>query len=103
MPQTDPATVRLADCPDDAVVDLRERGVYGVTIVDDAYRRGYSGDHHVRLLAPSLAALVARAEAGERLAEEVEHSLKVALRSMDAANGCADALAAYRKATEAAR
>lgn len=98
MPPTDPATVCLADCPDDAVVDLRERGV--VTIIGDAYRRGYSGDHHVRLLAPSLAALVARAEAGARLAEECEAaSERHGIMPMYALGEIRQALADYRKAT----
>lgn len=72
MPPSDPATVRLADCPVGAVVLWPPHGAQdaGFVETDDAE---HWPDLSVRLIAPSLAALVARAEAGERLAEEASN------------------------------
>lgn len=99
MPPTDPtATVRLADCPVGAVVQWSPMsGDIGFVEPDDAANWS---DLPVRLLAPSLAALVARAEAGARLAEECEAaSERHGIMPMYALGEIRQALADYRKAT----
>lgn len=90
MPPTDPATIRLADCPVGAVVLWPPHGAQdaGFVETDDAE---HWPDLSVRLIAPSLAALVARAEAGRVLAD--------ALSTERPWTELADALDAYRKAT----
>lgn len=99
MPPSDPATVRLADCPVGAVVQHPVDRTRFDVVRDSHYDT--DPDTPVRLIAPSLAALAARAEAGERLADavgwiETHATQQQEVSSRDAA---LEALAAYRKAT----
>lgn len=81
MPPTDPtATVRLADCPVGAVVQTMNGpalhlGGRRIRYPDatDSHTYRVNNDKEAILIAPSLAALVARAEAGERLADEASN------------------------------
>lgn len=94
MPPSDPATVRLADCPVGAVVRYSHGDPFLVRPID----RNAPDDYHAVIIAPSLAALVARAEAGARLADDVEYAEKLLPLSSDS-GVLRQALAAYRKAT----
>lgn len=67
MPPTDPATIPLRECPVGAVFAWYDGCEPEILNKDDDWYTMHR-DSRVILIAPSLAALVARAEAGARLA-----------------------------------